>query len=94
MVVLQVKEDMTTLTKGCGVGSFKMYMAYRDTLMLRDPELIDAFKTCKELGALAMVHAENGDIIEEVRDDRAIMRLIMKSLFVTSPFARYLRSKN
>lgn len=33
--------------------------------MLRDPELIDAFKTCKELGAIAMVHAENGDIIAE-----------------------------
>ncbi|XP_032681232.1 dihydropyrimidinase isoform X2 [Odontomachus brunneus] len=61
----KVKEDMTTLTKSCGVGSFKMFMAYRDMLMIRDPELIEAFKACKELGAVAMVHAENGDIIAE-----------------------------
>lgn len=64
--LLQVYEDMATLTKSCGVGSFKMFMAYRDVLMLRDPELIEAFKACKELGAVAMVHAENGDIIAEV----------------------------
>ncbi|XP_014478566.1 PREDICTED: dihydropyrimidinase isoform X2 [Dinoponera quadriceps] len=61
----KVKEDMATLTKTCGVGSFKMFMAYRDMLMLRDPELIESFKACKELGAVAMVHAENGDIIAE-----------------------------
>ncbi|XP_011136049.1 dihydropyrimidinase isoform X2 [Harpegnathos saltator] len=61
----KVKEDMATLTKSCGVGSFKMFMAYADMLMLRDPELIESFKACKELGALAMVHAENGDIIAE-----------------------------
>lgn len=63
----QVKEEMATLAKHHGVNSFKMFMAYRDMFMLRDPELIEAFKTCKELGAIAMVHAENGDIIAEVR---------------------------
>lgn len=66
-VLLQVKEDMATLTKDHGVGSFKMFMAYRDMFMLRDPELIETFKTCKEIGAIAMVHAENGDLIAEVR---------------------------
>lgn len=63
---LQVKEDMATLTKNCGVSSFKMFMAYRDLFMLRDPDLIEAFKACKELGAIALVHAENGDLIAEV----------------------------
>lgn len=53
--------------KDHGVSSFKMFMAYRDLFMLRDPELIETFKMCKELGAIAMVHAENGDIIAEVR---------------------------
>ncbi|XP_011267096.1 dihydropyrimidinase isoform X1 [Camponotus floridanus] len=61
----KVKEDMATLAKDHGVGSFKMFMAYRDMFMLRDPELIEAFKTCKEIGAVAMVHAENGDLIAE-----------------------------
>lgn len=71
---LQVKEEMATLAKDHGVGSFKMFMAYRDVFMLRDPELIEAFKACKEIGAVAMVHAENGDLIEEVR----IMMMIPK----------------
>ncbi|XP_076237810.1 collapsin Response Mediator Protein isoform X1 [Calliopsis andreniformis] len=59
----KVKEEMETLVKTLGINSFKMFMAYRDTYMLRDPELIESFKACKELGAIAMVHAENGDII-------------------------------
>ncbi|XP_072766541.1 dihydropyrimidinase-like isoform X3 [Anoplolepis gracilipes] len=61
----KVKEDMVTLAKDHGVGSFKMFMAYRDMFMLRDPELIEVFKACKEIGAVAMVHAENGDLIAE-----------------------------
>lgn len=59
---------MATLVQNHGVNSFKFFMAYRDVFMLRDPELIEAFKTCKDLGAVAMVHAENGDIIYEVRE--------------------------
>lgn len=31
--------------------------------MLDDTELYEAFETCKELGAVAQVHAENGSII-------------------------------
>lgn len=61
----KVKEEMATLVKEHGIGSFKMFMAYRDMFMLRDPELIETFKACKELGAIAMVHAENGDIVAE-----------------------------
>ncbi|PBC28077.1 Dihydropyrimidinase [Apis cerana cerana] len=61
----KIKEEMATLVKDHGVNSFKMFMAYRDLYMIRDPELIETFKACKELGAIAMVHAENGDIIAE-----------------------------
>ncbi|XP_076761307.1 collapsin Response Mediator Protein isoform X2 [Xylocopa sonorina] len=61
----KVKEEMAILANNHGVNSFKMFMAYKDLYMLRDPELIEVFKTCKELGAIAMVHAENGDIIAE-----------------------------
>ena len=43
-----------------------MFLAYKDVFMLRDNELYEAFKACKELGTLAMVHAENGSIIAEV----------------------------
>ncbi|KAK2585212.1 hypothetical protein KPH14_009917 [Odynerus spinipes] len=59
----KVKEEMALLTREHGVNSFKVFMTY--SFMLRDPDLIEIFKACKELGALAMVHAENGDIITE-----------------------------
>ena len=64
------------------MNSFKMFLAYKDVFMLRDDEvsglllrdlrtlrwlqLVKAFARCKELGALAQVHAENGDVIEAV----------------------------
>ena len=42
-----------------------MFMAF--DIMLDDRELYSAFRVCKKLGALAMVHAENGHMIEQVR---------------------------
>ena len=33
--------------------------------MINDESMIKVFKKCKELGCIAMVHAENGDLIEE-----------------------------
>ncbi|XP_011493950.1 PREDICTED: dihydropyrimidinase isoform X2 [Ceratosolen solmsi marchali] len=61
----RTREEMATLVQQHGINSFKFFMAYRDLFMLRDPELIEAFKVCKSLGAVAMIHAENGDIIYE-----------------------------
>lgn len=59
----KVKEEMKTLCTQHGVNSFKMFMAY--DFMLNDAEMYDAFEACKELGALAQVHAENGLIIQK-----------------------------
>lgn len=66
LLTLQVKEEMQTLTREKGVNSFKMFMAYKDLFMLQDSELYSAFSRCKEVGAIAQVHAENGDLIAEV----------------------------
>jgi dihydropyrimidinase len=44
-------------------------MAYKDSLMVRDDQLIKSFLLCKELGALPMVHAENGDMIDFLQKD-------------------------
>lgn len=52
---------MALLTSQHGINSFKMFMAYN--FMLNDSELYLAFETCKKLGAVAMVHAENGSVI-------------------------------
>ena len=62
----QVGGEMEELTEQHGINSFKMFMAYKDTWQLGDKELLESFKQCKEVGALAQVHAENGDIIKEV----------------------------
>ena len=61
----KVAKDMEVLAKEKGVNSFKAFMAYKDSLMIKDEDMIKMFKKCKELGALAMVHAENGDLVDE-----------------------------
>lgn len=54
---------MKILCEQYGVNSFKMFMAY--DFMLNDAELYAAMETCRELGAIAQVHAENGLIIKK-----------------------------
>ena len=41
-------------------------MAYKDVMMTTDEEMYHIYSKCKDIGALAMVHAENGDLIHEV----------------------------
>ena len=47
-----------------GVNSFKHFMAYKGALMVEDDEMFASFSRCKELGAIPMVHAENGDLVD------------------------------
>jgi len=61
----QVAQEMRTLVEQHGVNSFKTFMAYKDVMMLRDDEMYFAYQQCREIGALAQVHAENGDLIKE-----------------------------
>ena len=63
---VQVKAEMEELATNHGINSFKMFMAYKDVWQLDDTELYEAFERCRQLGAIAQVHAENGDIIKEV----------------------------
>lgn len=58
-----VQNEMKVLCEERGINSFKMFMAYKGLYQLDDTELYEAFETCKELGAIAQVHAENGSII-------------------------------
>ena len=59
------KSEMEELSKGMGVNSFKMFMSYKDTLMMGNSQLLESFHHVKNLGGVAKVHAENGDIIAE-----------------------------
>jgi dihydropyrimidinase len=49
-----------------GMTSFKHFMAYKGALMVNDDEMYQSFKRVGELGGLAMVHAENGDVVAEL----------------------------
>uniref|UniRef100_A0A8C5SDE5 Dihydropyrimidinase n=1 Tax=Laticauda laticaudata TaxID=8630 RepID=A0A8C5SDE5_LATLA len=60
-----VKEEMKILTREKGINSYKVFMAYKDVYMVRDPELHTIFSQCKKIGAIAQVHAENGDLVAE-----------------------------
>ncbi|XP_048364342.1 dihydropyrimidinase [Sphaerodactylus townsendi] len=61
----KVKEEMKILAQEKGVNSFKTFMAYKGLYMIGDAELHAAFSQCKQIGAIAQVHAENGDLIVE-----------------------------
>lgn len=60
-----VQNEMKILCEERGVNSFKMFMAHKGVYMLNDSELYEALEKCNELGAVGMVHAENGSIIEK-----------------------------
>jgi len=62
----KIANELEILTKVKGCNSFKAYMAYKeDGIMISDEDLIKLMKKCKELGAITMVHAENGDLVSE-----------------------------
>ncbi|KAM7537882.1 hypothetical protein Aperf_G00000079166 [Anoplocephala perfoliata] len=59
----KVADEMEVLTKEKGVNSFKSFLAYPDVFMLEDDQIFDFFVRCREIGAIAQVHAENGKLI-------------------------------
>jgi dihydropyrimidinase len=55
-----------------GVTSFKMYMAYRDSMMVEDDEIYAALSASSSLGATIGFHCENGFMIDAlVREELA-----------------------
>jgi dihydropyrimidinase len=58
-----VLEDMRAMVEA-GVCTFKLFMAYKGELMARDDVLTACMEVARDTGALTMVHAENGDIVD------------------------------
>ena len=51
-----------------GITSFKHFMAYKGSLMVNDDEMFASFSRCADLGALPLVHAENGDVVASMTE--------------------------
>ncbi len=62
----KVFDEMPTVTKA-GINTFKHFMAYKGALMVNDDELFASFSRCAEIGAIPLVHAENGDVVAELQ---------------------------
>ncbi len=60
-------DEMEAVVNERGINTFKHFMAYKGALMVEDDEMFASFKRCAELGALPLVHAENGDIVAELQ---------------------------
>ncbi len=63
----QVWKDMPEVVRR-GVNTFKVFMAYKGALMMNDDELWQIFQRSAEIGALPLVHAENGDLVARLQD--------------------------
>jgi dihydropyrimidinase len=65
--------EMARLTRDEGVASFKLYLAYPGVLQVDDAAFFRALLAARECGALTLVHAENGGVID-VLVKRALAR--------------------
>lgn len=51
-----------------GINTFKHFMAYKGALMVNDDEMFASFQRCAALGAMPLVHAENGDVVATMQE--------------------------
>jgi len=63
----QVFNEMEAVVNERGINTFKHFLAYKGALMVNDDELYASFSRCAELGAIPLVHAENGDVVAELQ---------------------------
>lgn len=70
LMVAEVTNDvlieLPRIIENEGITSLKVFMAYKNVLQADDGTLFRTLQLAKEQGALVMVHAENGDVIDEL----------------------------
>lgn len=69
-----------------GITSFKFFMAYNGVLRIDDVSMYKAFEVARDLGAICIVHAENGDIVQ-LNSERLL------GMGITGPEGHYLSRK-
>ena len=62
--MMNVLNELPKVIEEEGITSFKVFMAYKNVFQADDETLFRTLIAAKELGALVMVHAENGDVID------------------------------
>ena len=61
-----IPDEMRVCVKE-GIPSFKVYLAYKETIGLDDRDLIRAMDAAARLGVLILAHCENGDAVSYLR---------------------------
>ena len=61
-----IRDEMAAVVAR-GVTTFKHFMAYKGALMVNDEEMFASFQRCAEIGAMPLVHAENGDVVASLQ---------------------------
>ncbi|MFM7389643.1 MAG: dihydropyrimidinase [Vampirovibrionales bacterium] len=60
----QTPQEMARLVHEYGMPSFKVFMAYKQALMVGDDALLAILEQAHQLGATVLTHCEHGDMIE------------------------------
>lgn len=62
----RAREELAQLPE-MGVTSFKLFMAYKGMSMINDNVMLEVLDQARRSGALVLVHAENGEAVEFLR---------------------------
>ena len=65
----ETEAELPLLLEQEGITSVKVFMAYAKEFQATDRTLFKAFKIAKDLGAVVMVHCENGSVIDELVEE-------------------------
>ncbi len=64
----ETEKEIFEMVKNEGITSFKLYMAYKGSIGMNDPEILKAMEMIKKAGGISMIHCENGDIEDFLRE--------------------------
>lgn len=56
-----IRKEVEKLVRKEGITSFKIYMAYKDSVGMDDRDILTAMDMVKGAGGISMIHCENGD---------------------------------
>jgi dihydropyrimidinase len=59
----RIEDQVREIVGAHGIASFKVFLAYGDTVGLTDTELFQALTLAKELGVITAAHCENSEVI-------------------------------